>query len=55
MDLSCLVTTAQAGGGGVMVWGMFSWHTLYLYSNSILLGNPISISCGQLRLQIILR
>jgi len=18
----------QAGGGGVMVWGMFSWHTL---------------------------
>jgi len=28
MDPSCLVTTAQAGGGGVMVWGMFSWHTL---------------------------
>jgi len=25
MDPSCLVTT---GGGGVMVWGMFSWHTL---------------------------
>jgi len=24
MDPSCLV----AGGGGVMVWGMFSWHTL---------------------------
>jgi len=23
-----LVTTVQAGGGGVMVWGMFSWHTL---------------------------
>uniref|UniRef100_A0A803KF64 Uncharacterized protein n=1 Tax=Xenopus tropicalis TaxID=8364 RepID=A0A803KF64_XENTR len=27
MDPSCLVTTVQAGGG-VMVWGMFSWHTL---------------------------
>jgi len=22
------VTTVQAGGGGVRVWGMFSWHTL---------------------------
>jgi len=29
MDPSCLVTTVQAGGGGgVMVWGMSSWHTL---------------------------
>jgi len=28
MDPSWLVTTVQAGGGGVMVWGMFSWHTL---------------------------
>jgi len=28
MDPSCLVTTVQADGGGVMVWGMFSWHTL---------------------------
>jgi len=27
MDPSCLVTTVQAGGG-VMVRGMFSWHTL---------------------------
>jgi len=27
MDPSCLVTTVQAGGGRVMVWGMFSWHT----------------------------
>jgi len=26
MDPSCLVTTVQAGG--VMVWGMFSCHTL---------------------------
>jgi len=30
MDPSCLVTTVQAGGGGVMVLGMFSWHTLGL-------------------------
>ncbi len=29
MDPSCLVSTVQAGaGGGVMVWGVFSWHTL---------------------------
>jgi len=28
MDPSCLVTTVQASGGGVMVCGMFSWHTL---------------------------
>ncbi len=28
MDLSCLVSTVQGGGGGVMVWGIFSWHTL---------------------------
>ncbi len=28
MDSSCLVSTVQAGGGGVMVWGIFSWHTL---------------------------
>jgi len=28
MNPSCLVTTVQAAaGGGVMVWGMFSWHT----------------------------
>ncbi len=25
---SCLVSTVQAAGGGVMVWGVFSWHTL---------------------------
>ncbi len=29
MDPSCLVSTVQAGGGGVMAWGIFSWHTLY--------------------------
>jgi len=28
MDPSCLVTTVQAGCGGVMVWGMLSWYTL---------------------------
>ncbi len=29
MDPSCLVSTLQAaGGGGVKVWGIFSWHTL---------------------------
>jgi len=28
MDPSCLVTTVQAAGGGVMEWGMFSWHTV---------------------------
>jgi len=28
MDPSCLVPTVQAGGGGVIVWGIFSWHTL---------------------------
>ncbi len=28
MDPSCLVSTFQAGGGGVMMWGIFSWHTL---------------------------
>ncbi len=28
MDPSCRVSTAQAGGGGgVMLWGIFSWHT----------------------------
>ncbi len=28
MDPSCLVSTVQAGGGGVMVWGIYSWPTL---------------------------
>ncbi len=28
MDPSCLVSMVQAGGGGVMVWGIFSWNTL---------------------------
>ncbi len=27
-DPSCLFSTVQAGGGGVMVWGIFYWHTL---------------------------
>ncbi len=29
MDLSCLVSMVQAAAG-VMVWGVFSWHTLGL-------------------------
>ena len=28
MDPTCLVSTDQAGEGGVMVWGIFSWHSL---------------------------
>ncbi len=28
MDPSCLVSTVQTGGGGVMVWGIFSLDTL---------------------------
>ncbi len=28
MDPSCLVSTVQAGGDGVMVWGIFTCHTL---------------------------
>ncbi len=28
MDPSCLVSMVQTGGGGVMAWGLFSWHTL---------------------------
>jgi len=28
IDPSCLVTTVQAAGGGVMEWVMYSWHTL---------------------------
>ncbi len=32
-DPSCLVSTVQAGGG-VMVWGIFSWHTLGPFSTN---------------------
>ncbi len=28
MDQSCLISTVQNGGGDVMVWGIFNWHTL---------------------------
>ncbi len=28
MDPSCLLSAVQAGGGGLMVWGIFYWHTL---------------------------
>ncbi len=30
MDPCCLVSAVQAAGGGLMVWGIFSWHTLGL-------------------------
>jgi len=30
MDPLCLVATVQAGGGSLMVWEIFSWHTLGL-------------------------
>ncbi len=33
MDPSCLVSTVQPGGGGVIVWGVFSWHTGSLSTN----------------------
>ncbi len=33
IDPSCLVSTVQAAGGGVMVWGIFYWHTLHLSTN----------------------
>ncbi len=26
MDPSCLVSTVKAGGGGVMMWGIYSWQ-----------------------------
>ncbi len=29
IDSSCLVSAVQAGGGGVMVWGIYYWHTLH--------------------------
>ncbi len=28
MDPSCIVSTVQAAGGGGMMWGIFSWHTM---------------------------
>lgn len=28
MNHSCPVSTVQAGGGGIMVWEVFSWHAL---------------------------
>ncbi len=28
VDPSCLVSTVQAAGGGIMLWGIFLWHNL---------------------------
>ncbi len=25
-NMKAVVSTVQAGGGGLMVWGVFSWH-----------------------------
>jgi len=33
MDPSCLVTTVQAGSGGVMAWGVFLAHFRKLSAN----------------------
>uniref|UniRef100_A0A0E9PZ26 Uncharacterized protein n=1 Tax=Anguilla anguilla TaxID=7936 RepID=A0A0E9PZ26_ANGAN len=35
MDPSYPVSMMQAGGGGVMVWGMSFWHTLGLLTTNI--------------------
>ncbi len=35
MDLSCLVSTVRTSGGGVMVWGVFSWHTLVVIDHRL--------------------
>ena len=43
MDPSCLLSAVQADGGGVIVWGMFSWHTL---------GSLIQINCLPLSIWI---
>ncbi len=39
MDPSCLVSMVQAAGGGLMVWGIFSWH---------ILGSLVPIKCHSL-------
>ncbi len=44
MDPSCLVSTVQAGGGGAMVWVIFSWHNLYQLS--IMEKKPNHQACG---------
>ncbi len=45
MDPSCLVSTVQAGGGGVMVWVIFSWHTLYQLSIDLTVTWPYMPLC----------
>lgn len=48
MYASCLVSNVQAGGGGIMVWGIFSWqsgsHSLpeYYRWSCLYLGYPSS-------------
>ncbi len=56
MDPSFLVSTVQAGGGGVMVWGVFSWHIeepcskTFIYLSALIVRSktckrPISSPC----------
>lgn len=38
IDLSCYVSTVH-GGGGVMVWGIFSWDTPYYQLSTVNIAN----------------
>ncbi len=45
MDPSCLVSRVQDAAGGVMVWGIFSWHTLgHLVPNEHCLNTTVYLS-----------
>ncbi len=48
MDPSCLVSMFQAGGGGLMVWGIFSWHFWPLSTSwaSFKRHSPTEYCCG---------
>ncbi len=51
MDPSCLVSTVQAGGGGgVVVWGTFTWHTLVPIEHSLNATAYLSIGADHLSL-----
>jgi len=42
----------QAGGGGVMVWGMFSWHTLGPLALFLTMSTPLWPPCTYLLMAI---
>lgn len=43
LDLTYAVLASQAGGGSIVAWGMFSWHTPFIpYMHSWHLLNPTS-------------